>query len=146
MYFVDFPLQRAKNPTKMIATICGAYASMYDFLTPYLCNVENKEKAIEVINNYSSLMKSKCLNVLQEKGFNYSVNIKIANEYFPTRTYANTTLESGYYDAVIIELGESEGDNWWCVMYPPLCFVNKNENNNQIKFKSIIYEWFKKIF
>lgn len=119
---------------------------MVDFLTPHLCNVESKEKAIEVVNNYSSLLKSKCLNVLREKGFNYSVNIKVNNEYFPTRTYANTTLESGFYDAVIVELGDADGDNWWCVMYPPLCFVNKNENENQIKYKSIIYEWFKKIF
>ncbi|MBQ8615653.1 MAG: stage II sporulation protein R [Clostridia bacterium] len=120
--------------------------AMVDFLTPYLCNVESKEKAIEIVNNCSSLMKSKCLEILRNKGFNYPVNIKINNEYFPTRTYANTTLESGYYDAVIVELGEAEGDNWWCVMYPPLCFVNKNENSNQIKYKSIIYEWFQKIF
>lgn len=119
---------------------------MIKFLTPYLCNIESKEKAIDVVNNYSNLLKSKCLNILREKGFNYSVNIKVDNEFFPTRTYINTTLESGYYDAVIVELGEAKGDNWWCVMYPPLCFVNKNENVNQIKFKSVIGEWWNKIF
>ena len=119
---------------------------MVEFLTPYLCNVESKEKAIEIVNSYSNLMKSKCIEVLRENGFNYSVNIKVKNEFFPTRTYSNTTLESGYYDAVIVELGEAEGDNWWCVMYPPLCFMNKNENTNQIKFKSVIGEWFNKLF
>ena len=119
---------------------------MVDYLTPYLCDVGSKEKAIEVVENVSPLLKSKCIEVLQEKGFDYSVNIKIANEFFPTRTYVNTTLESGYYDAVIVELGEASGDNWWCVMYPPLCFVNKNENTNQIKYKSIIYEWLEKLF
>jgi len=116
------------------------------FLTPHLCNVESKEKAIEIVNDFSSVLKSKCVTLLQERGFNYSVNIKVNNEFFPTRTYANTTLQSGYYDAVIVELGEAEGDNWWCVMYPPLCFVNKNENTNQIKYKSIIVEWFQKLF
>ena len=116
------------------------------FLTPHLCNIETKEKAIAVVKTYSNLLKSKCLNVLNEKGFNYSVNIKVDNEFFPTRTYMNTTLESGYYDAVIVELGEAKGDNWWCVMYPPLCFMNKNENVNQIKFKSVIGEWWNKIF
>lgn len=120
--------------------------AMVKFLTPHLCNVQNKEKAIEVINNYSGVIKSTCLSILNEKGFNYSVNIKINNEYFPTRTYSNTTLESGYYDAVIVELGEAKGDNWWCVMYPPLCFVNKNETTNQIKYKSKIYELWNKIF
>ena len=114
---------------------------MVEFLTPYLCNVESKEKAIKIINSYSNILKKKCLNHLKEKGFSYSVNIKIANEFFPARTYVNTTLESGFYDAVIVELGEAVGDNWWCVMYPPLCFVNKNENNKQITFKSRIQEW-----
>ena len=84
--------------------------------------------------------------VLKENGFNYSVNVKIANEYFPTRTYNNTTLESGYYDAVIVELGDAVGDNWWCVMYPPLCFVGENTNENKITFKSRLSNWFSGLF
>ena len=119
---------------------------MVEFLSPHLSNVKSKEDAIKVINNYSMAVESICIDLLNKEGFNYAVNVKIANEYFPTRTYSNTTLESGYYDAVIIELGEAKGDNWWCVMYPPLCFVNKNENTNQIKYKSIICEWFNKLF
>ena len=117
-----------------------------EFLTPYLCNVDSKQQAIEIVENNFAKLRVICLNVLHENGFDYSLNLKINNEYFPARTYANTTLESGYYDAVIVELGEAQGDNWWCVMYPPLCFVNKNENINQIKYKSIIYEWFQKLF
>lgn len=116
------------------------------FLSPYLCNIKSKEEAVDVVNKYSAYLNTKCNTVLKQKGFNYSTNIKIANEYFPTRTYNNTTLESGYYDAVIVELGKAEGDNWWCVMYPPLCFVNKNENSMQINFKSRIYGLFKKLF
>lgn len=116
------------------------------YLTPYLCNVASKDNAIDCINALKDNIVNRCLKILRSRGFNYSVNVKIANEYFPTRTYSNTTLESGYYDAVIIELGTAEGDNWWCVMYPPLCFVNKNENNTQINFKSKIVEWFQSLF
>lgn len=114
---------------------------MVSYLTPVLCNVKSKQQAIDVVNNNRTSLTDKCLQLLQSKGFNYSVNIKVNNEYFPTRTYQNTTLESGYYDAVIVELGKAEGDNWWCVMYPPLCFMNKNENSKQITFKSKIKEW-----
>jgi len=114
---------------------------MVDYLTPLLCKVESKQEAINVVNNNKNELTLNCLNLLKNNGFNYSVNIKINNEYFPARTYENTTLDSGYYDAVIVELGTAKGDNWWCVMYPPLCFVNKNENNMQITFKSKIKEW-----
>ena len=119
---------------------------LIDFLAPYFCSVSSKEEAIERTRTLTEQMEEICMKILRDRGFNYSVNVKIKNEYFPTRTYSNTTLESGYYDAVIVELGEAEGDNWWCVMYPPLCFVNNFENSIQIKYKSKIVEWFKNIF
>ena len=114
-------------------------------LIPVLSEVETFEEAKSVISNNFSLITSVADNVLKQEGFNYSSRAKIDNEYFPTRTYANTTLESGYYDAVIVELGEAVGDNWWCVMYPPLCFIT-NGNQTEITFKSKIVEWFKSIF
>lgn len=120
--------------------------ALVEYLTPYLCNVPSKTEAIDIIENLTPTLEQVCQNVLRVEGFNYSVNIKINNEYFPTRTYSNTTLESGYYDAVIVELGDAIGDNWWCVMYPPLCFVNKNENTMQIKYKSKILEWILNLF
>lgn len=117
-----------------------------EFLTPLFSTVKSKSEAIEIVEKSCSEIKIKCDNVLKQNGFNYVSNVKINNEYFPTRTYQNTTLESGYYDAVIIELGQAEGDNWWCVMYPPLCFVNNFENNMQIKYKSKIWEWISSLF
>lgn len=120
--------------------------SIVDYLTPWLCSVKTKQQAIEVVNKEKVNMQNIGKKVLKENGFNYSVNVKIANEYFPTRTYNNTTLESGYYDAVIVELGDAVGDNWWCVMYPPLCFVGENTNENKITFKSRLSNWFGGLF
>ena len=120
--------------------------SIVDYLTPWLCGVKTKQQAIEVVNKEKINMQNIGKKVLKENGFNYSVNVKIANEYFPTRTYNNTTLESGYYDAVIVELGDAVGDNWWCVMYPPLCFVGENTNENKITFKSRLSNWFSGLF
>ena len=118
---------------------------LVEFLTPYFCNVTSKNEAVEIVNNLKEKMSEICVEVLRKNGFNYSANVKINNEYFPTRTYSNTTLESGYYDTVIVELGSAEGDNWWCVMYPPLCFITR-ENQTEITFKSKIVEWFKSLF
>lgn len=116
------------------------------FLAPHFANVSSKNDAINIVNKLKNNMENICNNKLKENNFNYFAKIKVNNEYFPTRTYNNTTLEAGYYDAVIVELGEAKGDNWWCIMYPPLCFVNKNENSIQIKYKSKIVEWVKNLF
>lgn len=74
--------------------------------------------------------------VLERNGFSYKARAKLANEYFPTRAYKDVTVPEGYYDALIIELGEAKGNNWWCVIYPPLCY---GEN---FEYKSIFAELF----
>ena len=61
--------------------------------------------------------------MLEARGFTYRSSVKLAVERFPTRTYGDLTLGEGYYDALIVNLGSGEGDNWWCVVYPPLCFL-----------------------
>ena len=91
------------------------------YLTPYLENVETKEEATKVIENQKTAVKRLIDGLLIRKGFTYSSNVRINNEYFPTRKYEQETLSAGYYDAVIVELGNAEGANWWCVVYPPLC-------------------------
>ena len=61
--------------------------------------------------------------------------------------YENFTLQSDYYDAIIVNLGSGEGDNWWCVVYPPLCFVNKTNTSAQnIQYQSYLMEIVKKYF
>lgn len=61
---------------------------------------------------------------IKKQGFSYTVNAKLGTFPFPTKTYGDITLPSGKYDALKIEIGESKGENWWCVMYPPLCFTD----------------------
>lgn len=59
--------------------------------------------------------------ILRENGFDYGVRAETVNEYFDTRAYGDITLPAGKYEAVRIVLGNGEGKNWWCVMFPPLC-------------------------
>ena len=84
----------------------------------------SKEDAIllteEHINDFQKIAKK----TIQDEGFNYPISIQIGNFYFPTKIYGNLSLPSGYYDAVKIEIGEAKGKNWWCSLFPPLCFVD----------------------
>lgn len=112
------------------------------FLAPYFEKAKSKSEALDLVDALKGQIEDISNKILVEKGLNYVASVKTTNEFFPARTYLGATLESGYYDAVFIELGNGEGDNWWCVMYPPLCFVNKNENIVQINYKSRIKDWF----
>ena len=109
--------------------------------------------------------------IIKENGYNYDVNIRIGNFEFPTKTYGDISFPAGNYDALRIEIGEAQGQNWWCVMFPPLCFVdvtsgvvpdeskevikdnlNEEEYNlisdnesSDVKFKFSLIEFFKNI-
>ena len=66
--------------------------------------------------------------VLAEHGVNYRAQIRVQTEYFETRTYEDVTLPAGHYLAVCVILGEGQGKNWWCVMFPPLCLPVATQN------------------
>lgn len=98
------------------------------FLTPIVSECDTKEKVEKAMSDNLEKIEQTANEVLKNNGFEYECRAKINNEKFPTRTYGDLTLESGYYDALILELGEGAGDNWWCVVYPPLCFVGSGTN------------------
>lgn len=94
------------------------------FVTPYVAKSETKPAAIKIISGILSEIESVCDGVLEKNGYPYKSKANIRAEQFPTRVYGDLTLENGIYDALIIELGSGTGDNWWCVIYPPLCFTS----------------------
>ena len=114
-----------------------------DYLSGELDGVSDFETAYSVIKENLEKIREIADETLESDGFSYSSNAKLSCEHFPTRAYQDIVIESGYYDALIVSLGEGEGDNWWCVIYPPLCFVGK-ENGKGFKYKSLIAELWKK--
>lgn len=112
--------------------------AVVDAMIPLIKDCTNKKQSIQTISNNIEYIENVASLTLRQNGFSYSVNAQIKTEKFPTRSYGDFTLEGGFYDALIINLGSGEGDNWWCVVYPPLCFVNGGTQVNQ--FKSRILE------
>ena len=107
------------------------------FITPYAAQCTDKDKAMEVISGILPQIEEVCDRVLKENGFSYKSRASVRAEEFPTRVYGELTLESGIYDALIIELGSGTGDNWWCVIYPPLCFTSGTAD---VKYRSAIWD------
>ena len=80
-----------------------------------------KENAKEHFESSKEILLKTAKKTLKENGFNYNVKITLQEEYFNTRTYGNLTFPAGQYTALKVVLGNGEGKNWWCVMFPPLC-------------------------
>ncbi len=117
--------------------------AVVEFITPYAAQCTDKERAMEIIKGILPEIEKVCDRVLKENGFPYTSRASVRAEEFPTRVYGELTLESGIYDALIIELGSGTGDNWWCVIYPPLCFTSGNGN---VQYRSAIADIINKFF
>lgn len=84
----------------------------------------DKDDYICYINENKEQLKAIAANVIQEQGCNYNIELDIENTYFPVKSYGDLTFPCGYYDALCVRIGDACGKNWWCVLYPPLCFVD----------------------
>lgn len=94
------------------------------YLRPMLEKSKSLEESKQILSRHTDDIKSKAENVLKKEGSTQSVSVYFENSYFPMKTYGDVTFPPGVYEAFRIDIGESTGRNWWCVLYPPLCFVD----------------------
>lgn len=99
---------------------------LISYMNTLCANVSSKEEAITIANDHIDDFQKIANEVICKNGFNYSAKVQIGNFAFPTKTYGDISLPAGYYDALKVELGDAKGKNWWCVMFPSLCFVDLN--------------------
>lgn len=74
--------------------------------------------------NQIEVIEELCVQSIQDKGYDYSVSVTLEESYFPIKTYGDITFPEGEYQALRIEIGQAEGQNWWCCLYPELCFID----------------------
>jgi len=93
-------------------------------LTELLASADGKESACAALSAELEAIAMAAEAVLRENGYDYGARAGIARAYFPTREYGDIALPAGQYDALRIELGTGAGKNWWCMVFPPLCYVD----------------------
>lgn len=108
-----------------------------EYLTPLVAEYGTKSAAMKGIETHLEDVAAVASGLLKSKGFEYGATAELTTEEFPTRVYGEYTLPAGEYSALIIRLGSGAGDNWWCVVYPPLCF---SAGNGNVVYKSKIKE------
>lgn len=142
--------------------------NLIEYMNTLCSTAKTKEEAISIANMHLNDFTKIAEDTIKENGFSYPVKVEIGNFSFPTKNYGDVSIPAGYYDALRVNIGNSKGQNWWCVMFPPLCFVNistgivpdeskqllkeelddeefsiiTNKDDNNINFKFALIEWF----
>lgn len=98
--------------------------NLLKYMNNICSNCSSKEEAIELVTEHQEEFKQVALETIKNEGYSYDVKINIGNFEFPTKQYGDISLPAGYYDALRVEIGKAEGRNWWCVMFPSLCFID----------------------
>ncbi len=142
--------------------------SLLNYMNSICSNCTTKREAITLANEHKNEFQHIAEQTIAENGYDYPVKINIDNFFFPTKNYGDISLPAGFYDALRVEIGQAKGKNWWCVMFPSLCFIDvssgivddkakenleenldkesyniiSDETNSEIQFKFKLIEFF----
>ncbi len=131
-----------------------------EFVSDSLKESNSLEESREFIIENKSKIEEIAKTVINENGYSYNIASSLSRENFPDKVYGDVVFPQGEYEAYRILIGDAKGENWWCVMFPPLCFVdgtkeaidasevvknienssNEEKSNNKVKFKFKIFE------
>lgn len=109
-------------------------------------NIETQdiESTRKVILNNLDTINTNINNLFKENNYNKKIDINYGINKFPEKKYKGVKYEEGLYESLVINIGESKGNNFWCVLFPPLCLID--EEQEKIEYKSKIEELIKKYF
>lgn len=126
-------------------------------VTEWVEEIPSIEEAAEIINARLIEIENIVTEVLQEEEMEQPFTVEFNEVYFPTKLYGHLVYPAGQYDAILITLGEGKGENWWCVLFPPLCFLDfangdvvpdeeeEDEKEESVQVKFFVIEIFSKV-
>lgn len=110
-------------------------------------NCRDKQQAQQIISANAEALECIANEVLTAHGKEYRAQVQIGKSNFPDKYYGTICYPAGEYDAVRIVLGEGGGENWWCVMFPPLCLVQTDAQAGEtLEYTSLLLTWLEGIF
>lgn len=94
------------------------------YIKPFLEKSESLDQSREILEQHTEDIKEIAIKTLRDEGSDAPVNVYFEHSFFPVKEYGDMVFPAGQYEAFRIDIGEANGKNWWCVLYPPLCFVD----------------------
>jgi len=112
-----------------------------------LVDAENIDDVRSILKNNLSEVEYTVEQVLEKNNRQNNFEVNYGYNYFPQKTYKGIIYDEGYYESVVVTLGAAKGENWWCVLFPPLCLMEETEENiEEVEYKSFIKEVLDKYF
>lgn len=120
-------------------------------LKPILENCDSVQQSKNVIVSNMQNIYTTAVNTIVEQGYDYDVKVYVTEEEFPVKSYGDLTFPAGKYQALRIDIGKAQGHNWWCVMYPPLCFIDEStavvsEDGKELLKENLTSEEYRQLF
>lgn len=115
--------------------------TMENIVYELLKNAKGVDQARNIISNNIDYIDAKVLETLQKEKYPLTYEIKYGLNYFPEKIYKGIKYKEGYYESLVVTLGKGEGNNWWCVLFPPLCMLEAEETDKkQVEYKFFLKE------
>ena len=119
--------------------------SLNQELTTLLKDSNSIEESRTILKNNIPNIENNINNTLKSNNKTEAYQINYGNNYFPEKEYKGVTYPEGEYESLVVTLGEGKGENWWCVLFPPLCLLEASEtNNDEVEYKFFVEELFAK--
>lgn len=104
--------------------------TVIETLTPLVSELSSIDEVKKTAEGSLSLIKERAEETVRAEGFPYDVTVTLTKETYPTRDYGSMCFPSGEYTSLRVMIGEAEGKNWWCVLFPPLCLSAATSKSN----------------
>lgn len=116
-------------------------------ISPLLIDVTSVEEARGIIRDNIDNLESNIEVFFDKENYNRDFIVNFGDNYFPEKDYRGVHYEEGDYESLVVTIGNGEGDNWWCVLFPPLCLLEASENAvDDTEYQFFVVEMLKKIF
>lgn len=112
---------------------------MYNLLK----DVKGVEEARKIINSNLGVIDENINDLFKNENYNQTFDINFGLNYFPEKEYKGIKYKGGYYESLLVTIGEGAGDNWWCVLFPPLCLMEAEEST-EVEYTSFVKEMLNK--
>ena len=116
-------------------------------ISPLLIDVDNVEEARKVINTQLDKLENDVSVLFNNNNYDKDVIINFGNNFFPEKDYKGVHYDEGDYESLVVTIGDGKGDNWWCILFPPLCLLEAEDNDtSDVEYQFFVSKMLDKIF